>query len=215
MTALSLSLVVPWAAGTVLALLDGRRRRDRLGRRRGARGEPRRPRRARRRGVARRTGRGDDRRLAGRRRDHAARRRARGRSSPLLSSLVAACRDRATRCSTACASGRFPGLVVLLAAGLTGVFLTGDLFNFYVFFELAMTAAYVLATYGGGTARARRGARLHHGQPARHVHLPALGRRRLPRHRHARDGRDRGADGRRRPERRRCSSRSASSSPSA
>ena len=44
----------------------------------------------------------------------------------------------------------FPGLVVLLAAGLAGVFLTGDLFNFYVFFELAMTAGYVLATYGGG-----------------------------------------------------------------
>jgi multicomponent Na+:H+ antiporter subunit D len=44
----------------------------------------------------------------------------------------------------------FPGLVVLLTTGLTGVFVTGDLFNFYVFFELAMTAAYVLATYGGG-----------------------------------------------------------------
>jgi multicomponent Na+:H+ antiporter subunit D len=43
----------------------------------------------------------------------------------------------------------FPGLVVILAAGLSGVFLTGDLFNFYVFFELSMTAAYVLATYGG------------------------------------------------------------------
>ena len=43
----------------------------------------------------------------------------------------------------------FPGLVVLLAAGLTGVFLTADLFNFYVFFELALTASYVLATYGG------------------------------------------------------------------
>ena len=43
----------------------------------------------------------------------------------------------------------FPGLVVLLAAGLTGVFLTGDIFNFYVFFELAMTASYILATYGG------------------------------------------------------------------
>jgi multicomponent Na+:H+ antiporter subunit D len=43
----------------------------------------------------------------------------------------------------------FPALVVLLATGLTGVFVTGDLFNFYVFFELAMTASYVLATYGG------------------------------------------------------------------
>jgi multicomponent Na+:H+ antiporter subunit D len=32
---------------------------------------------------------------------------------------------------------------------LTGVFLTGDIFNFYVFFELSMAAAYILATYGG------------------------------------------------------------------
>lgn len=43
----------------------------------------------------------------------------------------------------------FPALVVLLGAGLTGLFLTADLFNFYVFFELALTASYVLATYGG------------------------------------------------------------------
>jgi multicomponent Na+:H+ antiporter subunit D len=52
----------------------------------------------------------------------------------------------------------FPGLVVVLGAGLTGVFLTGDLFNFYVFFELSMTAAYILATYGG--ARRELGAAL-------------------------------------------------------
>jgi multicomponent Na+:H+ antiporter subunit D len=44
----------------------------------------------------------------------------------------------------------FAGLVVLLATGLNGLFLTGDIFNFYVFFEIAMTAAYVLTTYGGG-----------------------------------------------------------------
>jgi multicomponent Na+:H+ antiporter subunit D len=43
----------------------------------------------------------------------------------------------------------FPGLVLLLAGGLTGLFLTGDVFNFYVFFELAMTASYALTTYGG------------------------------------------------------------------
>jgi multicomponent Na+:H+ antiporter subunit D len=42
----------------------------------------------------------------------------------------------------------FPGIVVLLGAGLTGVFLTADLFNFYVFFELALAAAYVLSVYG-------------------------------------------------------------------
>jgi multicomponent Na+:H+ antiporter subunit D len=43
----------------------------------------------------------------------------------------------------------FPGLVVLLAAGLNGAFLTGDIFNFYVFFELALIASYVLALQGG------------------------------------------------------------------
>jgi multicomponent Na+:H+ antiporter subunit D len=42
----------------------------------------------------------------------------------------------------------FPGLVVLLALGLNGTFLTGDVFNFYVFFELALAASYVLAIHG-------------------------------------------------------------------
>jgi multicomponent Na+:H+ antiporter subunit D len=37
-----------------------------------------------------------------------------------------------------------PGLVLLLATGLIGTFLTGDLFNFYVFFELSLAASYVL-----------------------------------------------------------------------
>ena len=46
-------------------------------------------------------------------------------------------------------SRSFPALVVLLATGLTGLFLTGDIFNFYVFFELAMVSAYVLTAYGG------------------------------------------------------------------
>jgi multicomponent Na+:H+ antiporter subunit D len=41
-----------------------------------------------------------------------------------------------------------PALVLFLATGLTGLFLTGDAFNFYVFFEIAMTASFVLATYG-------------------------------------------------------------------
>lgn len=45
-------------------------------------------------------------------------------------------------------SRTFPALVVLLATGLTGLFLTADVFNFYVFFELAMICAYVLTAYG-------------------------------------------------------------------
>lgn len=42
----------------------------------------------------------------------------------------------------------FPALTLFLAAGLTGLFLTGDAFNFYVFFEIAMVASYVLVAYG-------------------------------------------------------------------
>jgi multicomponent Na+:H+ antiporter subunit D len=42
----------------------------------------------------------------------------------------------------------FPGLALLLATGLGGSFLTGDVFNFYVFFELALAASYVLAVHG-------------------------------------------------------------------
>jgi multicomponent Na+:H+ antiporter subunit D len=41
----------------------------------------------------------------------------------------------------------FPALVLALAAGLNGLFLTGDIFNFYVFFELSMVTAYVLTLY--------------------------------------------------------------------
>lgn len=41
----------------------------------------------------------------------------------------------------------FPALVLFLNSGLVGLFLTGDIFNFYVFFEISMTSAYILAAY--------------------------------------------------------------------
>ena len=41
----------------------------------------------------------------------------------------------------------FPALVLFLNSGLMGLFLTGDIFNFYVFFEISMTSAYILAAY--------------------------------------------------------------------
>ncbi len=44
-------------------------------------------------------------------------------------------------------SRTFPALLLFVAAGLSGLFLTGDIFNFYVFFEVSMTAAFVLAGY--------------------------------------------------------------------
>jgi multicomponent Na+:H+ antiporter subunit D len=43
----------------------------------------------------------------------------------------------------------FPALVLFMTVGLTGLFLTGDVFNFYVFFEIAMISAYVVTGYGG------------------------------------------------------------------
>ncbi|MEX0972140.1 MAG: proton-conducting transporter membrane subunit [Solirubrobacterales bacterium] len=51
----------------------------------------------------------------------------------------------------------FPSLVLFLSAGMTGLFLTADIFNFYVFFELAMIAAYALAVYGDEARQLRAG----------------------------------------------------------
>ncbi|HLU34787.1 MAG TPA: proton-conducting transporter membrane subunit [Thermomicrobiales bacterium] len=42
----------------------------------------------------------------------------------------------------------FPALVLFLGLGLTGLVFTGDAFNFYVFFEIAMLSSYVLVSYG-------------------------------------------------------------------
>jgi multicomponent Na+:H+ antiporter subunit D len=44
-------------------------------------------------------------------------------------------------------SRTFPALVLFMATGLSGLFLTGDVFNFYVFFEISMTSAYILSSY--------------------------------------------------------------------
>ncbi|HEV2059392.1 MAG TPA: proton-conducting transporter membrane subunit [Solirubrobacteraceae bacterium] len=61
----------------------------------------------------------------------------------LLQALITGVQSKAT-----------PALTLFMALGLTGLFLTGDVFSFYVFFELAMIAAYALTSAAGGERRA-------------------------------------------------------------
>lgn len=51
----------------------------------------------------------------------------------------------------------FHPLFQLQIVGLQGAFLTGDLFNLFVFFEIMLLASYALLAQGGGLARTRAG----------------------------------------------------------
>ena len=54
-------------------------------------------------------------------------------------------------------SRRFDALLQFQLAGLNGAFLTADLFNLFVFFEVLLAASYALLLDGQGTARLRAG----------------------------------------------------------
>jgi multicomponent Na+:H+ antiporter subunit D len=51
----------------------------------------------------------------------------------------------------------FHSLYLILAAGVSACFLTGDLFNLFVSFEVTLTASYVLITFGGSKLQIRHG----------------------------------------------------------
>ncbi|AGF75134.1 putative monovalent cation/H+ antiporter subunit D [Bartonella australis AUST/NH1] len=55
------------------------------------------------------------------------------------------------------AGSHFHSLMQFLMVGINGSFLTGDLFNLFVFFEVMLTASYALALHGSGQLRVRAG----------------------------------------------------------
>ncbi|WP_367268172.1 monovalent cation/H+ antiporter subunit D [uncultured Thiohalocapsa sp.] len=75
----------------------------------------------------------------------------------LITALLACCALSYAVQGTDSGSRHFHPLFQLQLFGLNGAFLTGDLFNLFVFFEVLLLASYGLLLHGGGRARVRAG----------------------------------------------------------
>jgi len=75
----------------------------------------------------------------------------------LITALLACCALYYAVQGTDRGNRHFHPLFQLQLFGLNGAFLTGDLFNLFVFFEVLLLASYGLLLHGGGRARVRAG----------------------------------------------------------
>ena len=85
----------------------------------------------------------------------------------------------------------FQSVYLILAAGVSAAFLTGDLFNLFVAIEMMLTASYVLITLGGTARAGALGHDVRGDQPGRIGAVPRRPGVHLRRDRHGQHGRPR------------------------